>query len=717
LKREHPTSHGIYWERKPPLPPDEDLGILGWPHVLREYAHHIVDHALAALSEEQKNYIVDDLLRTNMIAKLVNHGRSIFIQIPSSESAETVVVELFEDSNGFDKYLDEWINRILDGINAVQKTVTVKHVLLTGGIFGYDRFKKSQQFTGCIKRYDQDKGFGFIAIDRNDREEREIFIHCSSIKKGSPQLKADDYVVFDIGKGKKGDEAQNVEIVSPFVPWLRDRNRITISPSLLALGARECLLRLDTEGLTWQEWLPELSLELIRDGHYGELQLLDEGMFIDPFLGKKEQFTIPEKLTLQSGKKWFSFPLRVGRQNRRPVAWEARIESSAFPLDRNIEVELQLSYRYGLENSYELSIVPVEKTNAPFERIVAKWMKGSILENTSIETPSSNKFFMFQSSPWQTEESEKFVSATESLARIDDEKFGRFLVAVTRSCWSQGRSIATASPEVQRVFLSFRDRLLQLVSQSVIQTVQQIPRALEVLVLLHVDAPTELIQLLLHLDDSAKDDESSKKILNLMGDLVGDGCSKRAALLKRLLYHLERHTNSDTFNPALAGMSIRAISNAASRHPQFTTSLIEELGAVKLIIGQCQRSLNNLLRKVPSEITTENKRIEVERRDGTLFRDTCELLLALLRIDQSNPEVTLLKPSSLTAYALAKVIRQLDARFVATGIQVHWRVRLDINVDEVLHRMSPVAFTLNTYLAEGAGSNLVQIGVVSESRI
>jgi hypothetical protein len=202
-----------------------------------------------------------------------------------------------------------------------------------------------------------------------------------------------------------------------------------------------------------------------------------------------------------------------------------------------------------------------------------------------------------------------------------------------------------------------------------------------------------------------------------MGDLVGDGCSKRAALLKRLLYHLERHTNSDTFNPALAGMSIRAISNAASRHPQFTTSLIEELGAVKLIIGQCQRSLNNLLRKVPSEITTENKRIEVERRDGTLFRDTCELLLALLRIDQSNPEVTLLKPSSLTAYALAKVIRQLDARFVATGIQVHWRVRLDINVDEVLHRMSPVAFTLNTYLAEGAGSNLVQIGVVSESRI
>jgi cold shock CspA family protein len=714
LKREHPTSHGIYWERKPPLPPDEDLGILGWPHVLREYAHHIVDHALAFLSENQKNYIIDDLLRTNMITKLVNHGESIFIQIPSNNSAATVVVELFEDSNRFDKYLDEWINRILDGIDAAQKTVTVKHVLLTGGIFGYDRFKKSQQFTGRIKRYDQDKGFGFIAIDKNDKE---LFFHCSSVQKDSPQLKADDHVVFDIGNGKKGDEAQNVEVISPFVPWLRGRNRITISPSLLALGARECLLRLDTECVTWQEWLPELSLELIRDGHYGELPLLEHGMFIDPFLGKKEQFTIPEKLTLQSGKKWFSFPLLVGRYDRLPIAWEARIESSAFPLDCNLEVELQLSYRYGLENSYELSVVPVKKDKAPFERIAAKWMKGSILENTSIDASSSNKSFTFQPSPWSSEESEKFVSATQSLARIDNENFGRFLFAVTRSCWSQGRSIATAPSNVQRVFPSFRDSLLHLVSQSALQTLQQAPRILEILVLLHVDAPIELIDLLLHIDDDAKDDESSKKILDLMGNLVGDGCSERAALLKRLLYHLERHTNSYTFKPALAGMSIRAISNAAWRHPQFTTSLTEELGAMKLIIGQCQRSLNNLLRKVPAEIVNENKRTEVTNRDGTLFRDTCELLLALLRIDQSNPEVTLLKPSSSTAYALAKVIRQLDARFVATGIQIRWRVQLNVNVDEVLHRMSPVAFTLNTYLAEGAGSNLVQIGVVSENGI
>lgn len=704
LERLHPTSNGIFWERKPPLPPDEDFGVLGWPHVLREYAYHIVSRAMVSMSEKQNDYIVDDLLRTNMIAKLVNQDGSVFIQIPSNEGAAPTVVELFEDRDWFDNYALKWINCVIAGVDAVCDTVNIKHVLLTGGAFGYEKFHLSKPNFGRIEKFDLNKGFGFIKTENI----QSLFFHFSSVRDNLQQLKTGDYVEFDIDKGLKGIEAKNVGAVPRLAGWLNDR--ITISPSELALGARECLLRLDAGCVTWKEWLPELSLELIRDGHYGELQLLERGRFTDPFLGKEEQFTIPEKLTIQSGKKWFSFPLRVGRQDRRPVAWEARLESSAFPLDRNIEVELQLSYRYGLENSYELSVVPVAKINAPFERIVAKWTKGHV----SIDTSSQNEPFTFQSSPWNEGDSERFVSAAQSLVRIDDEKFGKFLFAITRSCWSQGRSITSAPLKVQQVFLSFRDHLISILSQSSIQIAQQVPRALEILVLLHVDAPAELIELLLRLDDEAVNDGSSRKILALMDKLVGDGCGERAVLLKRLVDHLNRHTNSAAFNPALASMSIRAIGNAAWRNPGFIISLATESGAVRLIIGQCQRSLNNLLRKVPSEITTEEKRIEVERRDGTLFRDTCELLLALLRVDQSNPEVEPLKFGSSAADALAKVIRQLDARFVAIDIGIRWRVQISANVDKALHRMSPIAFTLNRYLAEGAGSNLIEIRSMDE---
>jgi cold shock CspA family protein len=702
LKRLHPASDGIFWERKPPLPTDENMEIPGWPHVLREYAYWIVGRALPSFPEDQKMRICDDLLHTDTISNLVQRGGSVFFQIPSNSKAAPTVVELFEDCDWFDGFVGRWINGVVDGINTARNNVKIDHVLLTGGSFGYDRFQQPKLNLGRVLNVMQDKGFGFIEANKS---KQRLFVHLSSLQNGV-LLKDGDCVSFDIEDGRKGAEAKNVEIVPPLALWLIDR--ISISPSLLALGARECLLRVDTDCITWREWLPELSLELVRDGHYGELQLLERGMFIDPFLGKDEKFTIPERLMLKAGERWYSFPLLIGRQDRRPIAWEARLESSAFPLDGDVDVELQLSYRYGLENSYELSVVPVEKANAPFERIFAKWTRGNL------SAAASNEPLMFHSSPWIQEDSERFISATQSLARIDDDKFGKFLFAITRGCWSQGRSIASAPLKVQQVFPHFRDHLFQIVSQSPMLTAHQLPRAFEILVLLHADAPTELIKLLLGLDDKAVDDVSTRKLLSLMDKLVGDGCGERAVLLQRLLHHLNRHTNPATFNPALASMSIRAIGNAAWRNPGFIASLAKESGAVRLIVGQCQRSLNNLLRKVPLKISTVEKRTEVERRDGTLFRDTCELLLALLRVDQSNSEVALLKSGSSTADALAKVIRQLDARFVYTDIVIRWRVQIHANVDKALHRMSPIAFTLNRYLAEGAGSNLVQIRGIDE---
>lgn len=704
LKSLHTSSNGMFWERKPPLPPDEDMEIPGWPLVLREYAHWIVERALPSVPKDQIERIADDLLHTGTISNLVQRGGSVFIQIPSNSSDAPTIVELFEDCDRFDSYVGKWINGVVNGINAACNTVKIDHVLLTGGPFGFERFQRTKSNIGRIEQFHQDKGFGWIEADKS---KQRLFVHVSSVQRG-PQLKEGDFVSFDIGEGRKGAEAKDVETISPLTHWLADR--ITVSSSLIALGARECLLRLDTECITWREWLPELSLELIRDGHYGELQLLERGMFIDPFLGQAEKFPIPERLILKRGEQWYSFPLLIGRQDRRPIAWEARLDSSAFPLDRDVDVELQLSYRYGLEDSYELSVVPVAKKDAPFERIFAKWMRGS----QSVDVSLSNEPLTFQSSPWIPEDSERFVSATQSLARINDEKFGKFLFAITRSCWSQGRSIASSPLKVQQVFPHFRDHLLRMVTQSPIQAAIQIPRALEILVLLHADAPTDLIQLILRLDDEALDDGSSKKIVTLMDKLVGDGCGERAVLLKRLLDHLNRHTSPTTFSPALASMSIRAIGNAAWRHPGFIVSLAKELGAVRLIIGQCQRSLNNLLRRVPSGISSSEQRTEVELRYGRIFRDACELLLALLRVDQSNSEAAPLKFGSPNADALAKVIRQLDARFVAIAIDIRWRVQINANVDKALHRMSPIAFTLNRYLAEGAGSNLVHIRGIDE---
>ena len=58
-----------------------------------------------------------------------------------------------------------------------------------------------------MKFFNAEKGFGFIS--REDGE--DVFVHFSNIEgSGYKSLDEGQQVEFDIGQGRKGDEAQNV---------------------------------------------------------------------------------------------------------------------------------------------------------------------------------------------------------------------------------------------------------------------------------------------------------------------------------------------------------------------------------------------------------------------------------------------------------------------------------------------------------------------------
>jgi cold shock protein len=64
--------------------------------------------------------------------------------------------------------------------------------------------------TGTVKFFNAEKGYGFISReDGND-----VFVHFSNIQgDGYKTLNEGQAVEFDIGPGRKGDEAQNVRVI------------------------------------------------------------------------------------------------------------------------------------------------------------------------------------------------------------------------------------------------------------------------------------------------------------------------------------------------------------------------------------------------------------------------------------------------------------------------------------------------------------------------
>jgi cold shock protein len=63
--------------------------------------------------------------------------------------------------------------------------------------------------TGTVKFFNSEKGFGFITPEQGN----DVFVHFSAIQSnGFKTLEEGQRVEFEIGEGRKGQEAQNVRV-------------------------------------------------------------------------------------------------------------------------------------------------------------------------------------------------------------------------------------------------------------------------------------------------------------------------------------------------------------------------------------------------------------------------------------------------------------------------------------------------------------------------
>jgi cold shock protein len=62
---------------------------------------------------------------------------------------------------------------------------------------------------GKVKFFDPDRGFGFISRDSGD----DVFVHVSNLQISGTTLTEGQTVEFDLGPGRKSEEAKNVRAV------------------------------------------------------------------------------------------------------------------------------------------------------------------------------------------------------------------------------------------------------------------------------------------------------------------------------------------------------------------------------------------------------------------------------------------------------------------------------------------------------------------------
>ena len=180
---------------------------------------------------------------------------------------------------------------------------------------------------------------------------------------------------------------QFIQKINELLDFYADENNLLVLPDYLPInqlskyncifnkdlikGASVIRERVKNGQVTWYERLPNLSLEVVKNGLWDDLALT-KNREEENVIGKSVNINVNDTFILKAGQMEYKLPLRksfIGESNK---DFYVVLRDKSFPLHSDIEVKLKLIYEYGSKQSYRLIFTPL-KANPYFKEIEAIW--------------------------------------------------------------------------------------------------------------------------------------------------------------------------------------------------------------------------------------------------------------------------------------------------------------------------------------------------------
>lgn len=160
-----------------------------------------------------------------------------------------------------------------------------------------------------------------------------------------------------------------------FATHLKEKRFVSVDD--IAIGCQRLSKRIESGHIIYKEYLPELSLEVIRNGTFDVLELISKKNppQIITEASMDEEVNIPienGRFVFMAGRDKLYCPLTREEfgESKKGDKLAMFYDSKIFPLKAPVEVELSLKYRYGDPDSYRLIATPL---NNEFEEITSQW--------------------------------------------------------------------------------------------------------------------------------------------------------------------------------------------------------------------------------------------------------------------------------------------------------------------------------------------------------